>query len=140
MKESSKIKLNKNKKLFSFDFYESKKQTFPEFETNLSYSILTNYSTSIKQSKLQTWKTDDTGFPKMGEVGCGSLYPTCSLLIITMPLMLGFFSDLERPSMQSGERRMKKGELGVFFGAWNFKFSSALPLNLSWKVKQWIRQ
>ena len=84
MKESSKIKLNKNKKLFSFDFYESKKQTFPKFETNLSYSILTNYSTSIKQSKLQTRKTNDTGFPQMGEVGCGSLYPTCSLLIITM--------------------------------------------------------
>ena len=54
MKESSKIKLNKNKKLFFVDFYESKKQTYPEFETNLSYSIPTNYSTSIKQSKLQT--------------------------------------------------------------------------------------
>ena len=104
MKESYKIKLNKNKKIFYFDFYERKKKKFPEFETNLSYSILTNYSTSIKQSKLQTWKTDDTGFPQMGQVGCGSLYRTCSLLIFTMPLILGFFSDLERPSMQSGER------------------------------------
>jgi len=54
---------------------------------------------------------DDTGFPQIGEVGCGNLYPTCSLLIFTMPLMLGFFYDLGRPSMQFGERGMKKGEL-----------------------------
>ena len=48
MKEISKIKLNKNKKLFSFDFYESQNFFFLEFETNLSYSILTNYSTSMQ--------------------------------------------------------------------------------------------
>ena len=31
-----------------------------------------------KQEKIE--KNDDTGVPQMGEVGCGSLYPTCSLL------------------------------------------------------------
>ena len=28
---------------------------------------------------------DDTSFPQMGEVGCGSFYPTCSLLICNVP-------------------------------------------------------
>ena len=38
MKESSKIKLNKNKKLFSFDFYESRKQLFQNLK--LTFPIL----------------------------------------------------------------------------------------------------
>ena len=49
----------------------------------LPYPIISNLN-----KKWKAWQWDDTGFPQMGEEGCGGRNPTCFLLI------LQFFDDL----------------------------------------------
>ena len=60
----------------------------------------------------------DTGFPKMGEVGCGNLYPTCSFInFLQCPSFDAFFASfliLGRLQERAVERGMKKGDYESF--------------------------
>ena len=81
---------------------------------------------------------DDTGFPQMGG---GVWEPLSHLVFINYynALMFGapFWSwKVIKKAYKALQRRgMKKGELEVIWGAWNFKISPTFLLNLSRKDK-----
>ena len=55
-----------------------------------------------KKWKEKTENKDDTGFPQMGEEGCGSLYPTRFLLTC--------YNDLKKWCFWSLKKRVKKAQ------------------------------
>ena len=110
-----------------FNFHESK---LLNDETTLSYFTLANYYAKHEN------KRDDTSFPQMGEEGCGSFYPTCSLLSFTMLLKLGLPLWLRRSSMQPGERgwRREENECFLEFETLNFFQCFRLTCHEKWKT------
>ena len=74
--------------------------------------ILPDPIISNLNKKWKAWEWDDTGFPQMGEEGCGSRNPTCFLLI------LQFFNDFAFAfSWKNRERKgwKKKGRFVFLF-------------------------
>ena len=68
-----------------------KKQNYNDYEIILSYSTFS----SLLNKKIQAWQRGDTGFPQMGEEGCGNRNPTRFLLICLQCLKFAVLCDLE---------------------------------------------